>query len=76
MWVQIAIWIAILIIGVAIAPKPKSSTPTPGEPDGIATAEAGKAIPVLFGTRLIQAPNVVWWGDVATNPIQSSSGKK
>jgi hypothetical protein len=76
MWVQIAIWVAILIVGIALAPKPKVQTPAPGEPEGIATAEAGAPIAVLFGTRLIATPNVVWWGDVATKPIKTKAGKK
>ena len=27
----------------------------------IPTAEQGKAIPVVFGTRVVTTPNVVWW---------------
>lgn len=33
-----------------------------------------KAIPVLFGTRVINQPNVVWYGDVKTTEIRQSSG--
>lgn len=76
MWEYIVVWIALLIVGIAIAPKAKQSTPAPGSPEGIATAEAGRPIPVLFGTRLIQSPNVVWWGDVGMKPIKTKSGKK
>lgn len=34
------------------------------------TAEEGRPVPVLFGTRVMKAPNVVWYGDVGTEPIQ------
>jgi len=34
------------------------------------TAEEGREISVLFGTRVIDAPNVVWYGDIVAEPIQ------
>jgi hypothetical protein len=39
------------------------------------TATAGKEIVVVFGTRWVNSPNVVWYGDVRTRPIRSSGGK-
>lgn len=74
MWVQIVLWVISIVVSAATAPKPKA--PTPGEVSGVVTAAAGQPIPVLFGTRLIQAPNVVWWGDVKTVAIQEKGGKK
>lgn len=32
----------------------------------------GKEIPVLFGTREITHPNVVWYGDLKTVPIREN----
>ena len=46
---------------------------TPGHLD-VPVAESGKAIPVLFGTRVVNQPNVVWYGDVKTTEIRQSSG--
>ena len=40
------------------------------------TAEEGREIPVLFGTRYISSTNVVWYGDVRTVAIKQKSGKK
>lgn len=34
------------------------------------TAEDGKPIPWLFGTREIAGANVEWYGDVRADPIQ------
>lgn len=34
------------------------------------TAEEGRKIPKLFGTRLIKDANVVWYGDVKTEAVQ------
>jgi|GEM_PF-885802 len=49
-----------------------------GEKD-IPMASHDAPIPVLFGTRVLSQPNVVWWGDVVVIPIRrssSSGGKK
>ena len=34
------------------------------------TAEEGSSVPVLFGTKRIKNPNVVWWGDLKTTAIK------
>ncbi|BCB28157.1 hypothetical protein SKTS_30430 [Sulfurimicrobium lacus] len=74
MWVQIAIWVITTVIGMLLTPKPpKPIAPTPGNLD-VPVAESGKAIPVLFGTRVIRQANVVWYGDVKTTEIRQSSG--
>ena len=36
----------------------------------VPTAQEGKNIPVLFGTRRISGPNVCWYGDIGTTPIK------
>ena len=70
-----AVLVAGLFISRALAPKP--AAPPPGDITGsVPTAEAGKAIPVLFGTRILSQPNVVWWGDVLAEPIYAKGGKK
>lgn len=75
MWQYLVIYIISMIVVRALTPKPKG--PAPGDiKDNIPTAEAGREIPVLFGTRIIGQPNVVWWGDVKTKAIKSSGGKK
>ena len=35
----------------------------------VPAATDGKEIPVLFGTREVVQPNVVWYGDLKTRPI-------
>ena len=39
-------------------------------------AKAGQEFPVVFGTRDILDPNVVWYGDVGTLPLKKKGGKK
>lgn len=33
------------------------------------TATLGREIPVVFGTKLIAGPNVVWYGDFKSVPL-------
>ena len=40
------------------------------------TAEEGREIPVLFGTRDVKGPNVVWYGDFAAVAVKKKGGKK
>src|SRR5574340_369013 len=74
MWNVIIAWVVTTVISMLLAPKPEK--PAAGEISNIPTAEAGRSISVLFGSRLIQAANVVWWGDVRTVPIKKRSGFK
>lgn len=56
---------------------PTPPTPTPDQLTGVPTAEQGKPIPVLFGTRLISQPNVVWYATgtgLRDNPTVSLNG--
>jgi hypothetical protein len=51
-----------------------SGTPAPPSAAGLSdfdvpVATDGKEIPVLFGTREITQPNVVWYGHLKTRPI-------
>lgn len=74
MWF-IVILIVLVAAEYALMPGPPKSNTTPGVVNA-ATATAGITIPVLFGTREIGQPNVVWFGDIDTVAIKSSSGKK
>lgn len=77
MWAQIILFVVSIIVQVVMAPKPPSATPPAGLNEfDIPTAELGRAIPVLFGTRDIKGANVVWYGDLGTSKIQKGGGKK
>ena len=43
--------------------NPEPPVPAPNAVNNIPTAEQGKAIPIVFGTRFVTQPNVVWWGN-------------
>lgn len=75
-WAYLAYFVVAMIISYALSPKPQTQPP-PGVGEIQApTAEVGRDIPVLFGTRDLKAPNVTWYGDVRVVPIRSKGGKK
>lgn len=76
MWVQIGLFVASLVISYLTRPKVKYDSPKPGTIEAKATATAGGEIPVLFGSREITGPNIVWWGDTKTVAIKKKGGKK
>lgn len=75
MWWTIAAFVVSLAISVIFQPKMRQQGPTAGQVEA-PTAEEGRAIPVLFGTRDIDQSNVVWFGDLKTVAIKKKGGKK
>lgn len=53
--------------------KEKEETPTPLE---ITPTEVGTPIPILFGTRQIKNPILVWYGDVKILKVKVDAGAK
>lgn len=76
MWWYIAVFIVALVVSYAMAPKPQSQPPAGLGDIKAPTAEEGREIPVLFGTRDIEGPNVVWYGHLKTVAIKKKGGKK
>ncbi|HXK55071.1 MAG TPA: hypothetical protein PLZ16_00365 [Gammaproteobacteria bacterium] len=68
----------VLAIGAmyALTPKPQNQPPAGLDDLEVPTAEEGKEIPVLFGTRELKGANVVWYGDLNTKAIKAKGGKK
>lgn len=63
-------WLFVLLIGLAITIIVKALTPKPAKPPPPAvqdltdpTCEAGREVPVLFGTLTIKGTNILWFGD-------------
>lgn len=76
MWWYIAVFVVALVVAYAYAPKPQSQPPAGLGDVKVPTAEEGREILVLFGTRHIEGPNVVWYGDLKTVAIRKKGGKK
>lgn len=72
----IALFVGALVIAYATMPKPQTQPPAGLGEIQAPVAEEGIEIPVLFGTRDLNGPNVVWYGDLKTVAIKSKGGKK
>jgi hypothetical protein len=72
----IALFVVSFVVAYATAPKPQSQKPAGLGDLQVPTAEEGREIAVLFGTRDLNSPNVVWYGDLKTVAIKSKGGKK
>ena len=59
-----------LTVSYLLQRKPKTSPPQAQEFQDVPTAQEGESITVLFGTRDIKNPSVVWYGDVRTEDIK------
>lgn len=78
MWNLIISWVVTSVLSAWLAPKPKMQDAQPGQigDKDIPMASADAPIPVVFGTRVVSQPNVVWWGDVRADPIVKCGGGK
>ncbi len=72
-WEYIIIFIIGLIVAFAMMPKPQDAQPAGLKDIQVPTAQEGREIPVLFGTREIKSPNVVWYGDFASKPVKKKT---
>tara|TARA_R110000868_G_scaffold294108_1_gene554625 strand:- start:25 stop:264 length:240 start_codon:yes stop_codon:yes gene_type:complete len=78
------IWIVVIIIIMMIAAMAASMfmgsqqpPPVQDQTLEVPTTNIGTPIGVLFGTRLIQQPNVVWYGHINIVKVKISvAGKK
>lgn len=61
--VSLLISIAISIVSYLIAPKPKRAKPEAAKDLEDPTAEAGRPVPVAFGSIMVKGGNVLWFGE-------------
>ncbi len=66
---QLVLAVALLAISVVLTPKPKQPKAEIRELED-PTADAGREIPVVFGTVTVKDPNVVWFGEKTTRSYQ------
>ena len=53
------------VVAYLIMPKPKQAKPAAAQDMEDPVAEAGKPIPVVFGTITVKGLNVLWFGEKA-----------
>lgn len=72
---QIAISIGLQVIGYLLMPRPKPPKPPAVEDLQDPTAEAGRPIPVVFGSMTVTGLNVLYYGEKAISVRKVKIGK-
>lgn len=62
-FVSLLIGLALQVVAYLLMPQPKQPKPPAVQDADDPVAEAGKPIPVVFGTLNISGLNVLWFGD-------------
>lgn len=76
MWWYLVVFALALVVSYSMMPKPESRPPAGLGDFQVPTAEVGREIPVLFGRRKLEGPNVVWYGHLRAVAIKKKGGKK
>ena len=61
--IYLIISIVLSVISYMLTPKPKMPTQDNARTLDNPTADAGRPIPVVFGTVTIKSPNFLWYGE-------------
>lgn len=69
-WWYIAVFIVAMVVSYSMAPKPQTAPPAGLGDINVPTAEVGREIPVLFGTRILKGPNIVWYGHLRSVAVK------
>ncbi len=69
--------LTIIAVVLSVLLQPKAIPPRPKFLDEISVprAEEDRPVPVLFGTYTFRDPNVIWYGDLDTDPVYYQGGK-
>lgn len=61
-FITLLVAIAFQVIAYLLMPKPKKNQPTEHKDLENPTADAGRPLPVVFGTHIVKGVNVLWYG--------------
>lgn len=66
----IASFVLVSALVRALSPKPQSVRSSGLDEFEVPTVDPGRNIPVLFGTKLVRSPMVVWYGHLRSTAIR------
>lgn len=72
--IMLTMMIIASILSMVLTPVPPPPRAASLSDFKVPTAEAGRPVPVIFGTVMMKGPNVVWYGNLFTDPIPFSGG--
>lgn len=61
--IMLAISIALSLVAYLLMPKPKMPKPASARDLESPTSDAGRPLPVVFGTVTVTGLNILWYGD-------------
>lgn len=62
-FIALLIGLALQVVAYLLMPQPKQPKPPAAQDAEDPVAEAGKPVPVVFGTLTVKGINVLWFGD-------------
>lgn len=62
-WIWLLIGLALSVVAYLIMPKPQAEKPPAASDLDDPTADAGKPVPVVFGTVTVKGLNILWYGE-------------
>ncbi len=62
-FIPLLLAIAVNVVAYLLTPKPKKNKPEAAKDLDNPTADAGRPIPVIFGTVTVKGLNILWFGD-------------
>lgn len=69
-FVQILVALVLNIVAYLLLPGPKKQKGPAAQDLENPTAEAGRPIPVVFGTVTVKGGNVLWFGNKSTRTVK------
>ncbi len=70
---QLVIGLALAALSYVLTPRPQQEKPPAAMDLEAPTAEAGRTVPVVFGTIRVKGLNVLWYGDIQTYEYDTSA---
>jgi len=70
----IVVLVVALVAAIALMPHPKDAQVSDADLQ-VPTVEDGREVMDIGGTVWIDDPNVIWYGDLSTQPIHADGGK-
>lgn len=69
-WVVIALAVASVALNLLLRPKVKAPKPDSVTDFENPTSDAGRPIPVVFGTITVKGLNYLWYGDKSSKTVK------
>lgn len=73
--IYVLVAVLVIVLAAALQARPPEQQPSSLSEINVPTVEVGRPIPKVFGRRVVQSPNIVWYGDLGYNKVKSSGGK-